>query len=52
MRLEMFWTVKGAVINVSQINTLDRQLLTGRIKALPAPCVARINERLRLVLGV
>ena len=43
---------KASVINVSQIITLDRQLLIGRIKALPAQCVTRVNEGLRLVLGV
>ncbi len=43
---------KASVINVSQIITLDRQLLIERIKALPAQCVARVNEGLRLVLGV
>jgi mRNA interferase MazF len=43
---------KPSVVNVSQIITLDRQLLVGRIKALPAQSVARINEGLRLVLGI
>lgn len=43
---------KPSVVNVSQIITLDRQLLVERIKALPAQCVARLNEGLRLVLGV
>jgi mRNA interferase MazF len=43
---------KPSVVNVSQIITLDRQLLIERIKALPAQCVARLNEGLRLVLGV
>ena len=43
---------KPAVVNVSQIMTLDRQLLTERIKALPEQCVVRLNQGLRLVLGV
>ncbi len=43
---------KASVINVSQIITLDRQLLIERIKALPAQCVARVNEGLRLVLSL
>lgn len=44
--------VKPSVVNVSQLITLDRQLLVERIKALPAQCVARLNEGLRMVLGV
>jgi len=43
---------RPSVINVSQIITLDHQLLTERIKALPAQCVSRVNEGLRLVLGI
>lgn len=31
-------------VNVSQIITLDRQLLVERIKALPAQSMARVNE--------
>ncbi len=43
---------KPSVVNVSQIITLDRQLLSARIKSLPAQCVDRLNEGLRLVLGI
>lgn len=43
---------KPSVVNVSQIITLDRQLLAERVKPLPAQCIVRINEGLRLVLGV
>jgi len=43
---------KPSVVNVSQIITLDRQLLVERIKALPAQSVTRLNEGLRLVLGI
>lgn len=43
---------KPSVINVSQILTLDRQLLVERVKALPAQVVIRLNEGLRLVLGI
>jgi mRNA interferase MazF len=43
---------KQSVVNVSQIITLDRQLLVERIKALPSHSVTRLNEGLRLVLGI
>jgi mRNA interferase MazF len=43
---------KVSVVNVSQIITLDRQLLVERIKALPAQSISRLNEGLRLVLGI
>jgi mRNA interferase MazF len=43
---------KPSVVNVSQIITLDRQLLAERIKPLPAQSVTRLNEGLRLVLGI
>jgi len=43
---------KPSVVNVSQIITLDRQLLIERIKSLPALGIARVNEGLRLVLGI
>jgi mRNA interferase MazF len=43
---------KPSVVNVSQVITLDRQLLIERIKALPAQSVTRLNEGLRLVLGI
>lgn len=43
---------KRSVVNVSQIITLDRLLLVERIKALSAQRMARVNEGLRLVLGL
>jgi len=42
---------KPSVVNVSQIITLDRQLLIERIRMLPSQSMARVNEGLRLVLG-
>jgi mRNA interferase MazF len=41
-----------SVINVSQLLTLDKALLTKRIKALPAPVIQLLNEGLRLVLSL
>jgi mRNA interferase MazF len=43
---------KASVVNVSQIVTLDRQLLTERVRALPGAAMRRIDEGLRLVLGL
>lgn len=43
---------KPSVVNVSQLLTLDRSLLTSRVKALPAPVRHRIDEGLRLVLAL
>jgi mRNA interferase MazF len=43
---------KPSVVNVSQIVTLDRQLLTQRVRAIPAMAMRRVDEGLRLVLGL
>lgn len=43
---------KPSVVNVSQIYTLDRELLTQRVRALPAEIMRNIDEGLRLVLGI
>lgn len=43
---------KPSVVNVSQLYTLDRELLTQRVRALPAEVMRDIDEGLRLVLGV
>jgi mRNA interferase MazF len=43
---------KPSVVNVSQIITLDRDLLTQRVRGLPADTMRHIDEGLRLVLGV
>jgi len=41
-----------SVVNVSQILTINRSLLTERVKQLPSPTVQKINDGLRLVLGL
>lgn len=43
---------KPSVVNVSQVVTLDRQLLTQRVRALPAMDMRHVDEGLRLVLGL
>ena len=43
---------KPSVVNVSQIITIDRTLLTERVRALPAHSLNSVNEGLRLVVGV
>ena len=43
---------KPSVVNVSQILTVDRGLLTDRVRALPSRVMERVNLGLRLVLGL
>lgn len=43
---------KPSVVNVSQVLTLDRTLLTAKVKALPGKAMARVDEGLLLVLGL
>ena len=43
---------KTSVVNVSQLITIDRSLLTLRVKTLPAPLVQKLGAGLRLVLGL
>jgi mRNA interferase MazF len=43
---------RTSVVNVSQIVTLDRKLLTQRVRALPAATLHRIDDGVRLVLGL
>ena len=43
---------RPTVVNVSQVLTVDRTYLAERIKALPLRIVRRIDEGLRLVLGL
>jgi mRNA interferase MazF len=43
---------KPSVVNVSRLVTLDRELLTQRVRALPADTMGAIDEGLRLVLGL
>ncbi len=43
---------KPSVVNVSQVLTVDRELLTQRVKMLPGQIISRINDGLRLVLAL
>lgn len=43
---------KASVVNVSQVITLDQVLLSTRIKALPGRVLQRVDEGLKLVLGL
>lgn len=43
---------KASVINVSQLLTVDRELLTHRVKMLPGQIISRIDDGLRLVLAL
>lgn len=43
---------KTSVVNVSQLYTLDRELLTQRVRALPSEVMRRIDEGLRLCLAL
>jgi len=43
---------KPSVVNVSQILTVDRGLLTDRVRALPGRVMERVNLGLHLVLGL
>ena len=43
---------KSSVVNVSQVLTIDRELLTLRVKALSSRAMQRVDEGLRLVLGL
>jgi mRNA interferase MazF len=43
---------KPSVINVSQVLTIDRTLLTGRVRMLPAHVMHTVDEGLRLVMGL
>ena len=43
---------KASVINVSQLVTIDRALLTQRVRALPGEVVRAVDEGLRLVLAI
>jgi mRNA interferase MazF len=43
---------KPSVVNVSQVLTVDRSLLTERVRVLPNSSIQKINEGLRLSLGV
>lgn len=43
---------KASVVNVTQVVTLDRSLLTSKVKALPGKVMSRVDEGLRLVLAL
>ncbi|MGK7295472.1 MAG: type II toxin-antitoxin system PemK/MazF family toxin [Candidatus Wenzhouxiangella sp. M2_3B_020] len=43
---------KPSVVNVSQILTLDRKLLSEPVRRLPDPVRQRIDDGLRLALGL
>ena len=43
---------KPSVVNVSQLVTIDKSLLTSRIRALPAEPMRLVESGLRLVLAV
>lgn len=43
---------KPSVVNVSGLYTLDRELLTKRVRALPSEAVRDLNDELRVVLGL
>lgn len=43
---------KPSVVNVSQVVTVDRGYLTERVRALPGQAMQRVDEGLRLVLGL
>ena len=43
---------KPSVLNVSQLATLERELLTQRVRGLPAETMRKIDEGLRLALGL
>jgi mRNA interferase MazF len=43
---------KPSVVNVSQVITIDRSVLSRRVKSLPAVQLQKVDEGLRLVLGL
>jgi mRNA interferase MazF len=43
---------RASVVNVSQVVTLDRALLTKRVKLLPSKVMQQISTGLQLVLGL
>lgn len=43
---------KPSVVNVSQLYTLDRELLTQRVRGLSAEAMRAIDDGLRLALGL
>jgi mRNA interferase MazF len=43
---------KVSVINVSQVYTLDKRRLTGRVKPLPQQLMQRVDQGIKLVMGL
>lgn len=43
---------KASIMNVSQLVTLDRSVLTERVRSLPAEVMRAIDDGLRLVLAI
>jgi mRNA interferase MazF len=43
---------KASVVNVSQLLTLDRTVLTQRVRALPAATLRSVDDGIRLVLAL
>lgn len=43
---------KASVANISQVLTIDRTLLTARVKILPDSTIEKVDEGLRRVLGL
>ena len=43
---------KASVVNVSQLLTLDRRVLTQRVRALPAATLRSVDDGVRLVLAL
>ena len=43
---------QASVVNVSQLSTLDRRFLLGRIGSLPPPALREVEDGMRLVLGL
>ena len=43
---------RPSVVNVSQVVTLDRKLLSRRVRPLAGDAVRRVDEGLRLVMGL
>lgn len=43
---------RPSVVNVSQVLTIDKALLTARVRPLPAAAMAQVDNGLRLVLGL
>ena len=43
---------KASVVNVSQLISIDRSLLTLRVKTLPAPALQELGAGLRPLLGL